>query len=736
MDNIFSASWIKAKRQKKDVVISFTKTFTSKPFPVKAELQISSLGVYSCEINGCPVTDSVLNPGWTDYNKRIQYQTYDVTKLIGKENTINVGVGIGWRFHNWYDLSSKIISFGNVALIAALKLIYENGEEVNIYTDSSWCSSETQVRYNNMYNGETVDFTYKPSKALPVQVIPYTKDTLIPQEGEYIKEQEIIRGKELIVTPEGDTVIDFGQELTGYIAFYVKGNKGDKIRIRHFEKLTKEGNVYTENLRSAKEEINVVSDGKTHLVKPVYTFYGFRYIAIEGMEVSSPDEFSAIVVHSDMKRTGHFNCSDEMINQLFHNIIWGQKGNFLDIPTDCPQRDERFGWTGDAQVFCKVASYNFDVEKFFKKWMGDLRAMQKKSGSIPSFVPIKSDDTGGSSAWADVATILPWQMYLTYGSKELLRENYLLMKNWVDFMRKYALKKKPEEGVSTSPYLYEGHWHFGDWLALDLPDQEAVPGATDKDLIGSAFFAYSTSLLIKASDVLGEDAGYYKRLYKNIKKAFIEKYIDENGKMVCNTQTACVLALHFGLYDKKEPVAEQLTELVKSYGHLTTGFVGTPYLLHVLSDIGESELAYELLSRKEYPSWCYPITQGATTMWERWNGYKPDGTFATAEMNSFNHYAYGAVGDWMYEKMCGIRQKEGTAGFTDIVFAPIPGNKFTFAEASIDTRNGKVASRWERTENEIVYTFTVPENTSAEAVINGKKYVLNTGINKITEEIL
>lgn len=733
MDNIFSASWIKAARQRKDTVISFSKAFSSRPFPVKAELQISSLGVYHCEINGCPVTDSVLNPGWTDYNKRIQYQTYDVTKLIGQENDITVGVGIGWRFHKWYDLSSKIISYGNVALIAALRLTYEDGKEVNIYTDSSWSCRESIVRYNNMYNGETVDFTFKPGKALPVKVIPYTKETLIPQEGEFITEQEVIRGKEIITTPEGDTVIDFGQELTGYISFYVKGNKGDKIRIRHFEKLTKEGNVYTENLRSAKQTINVTADGKTHLVKPLFTFYGFRYIAVEGMKITSPDEFAAIVVHSDIKRTGYINCSDEMINQLFHNIIWGQKGNFLDVPTDCPQRDERFGWTGDAQVFCKVASYNFDVEKFFKKWMGDLRAMQRKSGSIPSFVPIKADDEGGSSAWADVATILPWQMYLTYGNKELLRENYLLMKKWVDYMRSWALKKKPDEGESTNPYLYEGHWHFGDWLALDLPDKEAVQGATDKNLIGSAFFAYSTSLFIKASDVLGEDAKYYKNLYKNIKKAFIGKYIDENGRMVCNTQTACVLALHFGLYNDKEPIAKQLTELVEACGHLTTGFVGTPYLLHVLSDIGQNELAYKLLFRDEFPSWCYQITQGATTMWERWNGYKPDGTFATPEMNSFNHYAYGAVGDWMYEKMCGIRQKEGTAGFTDLVFSPVVTDSLSFAEASIDTRNGKVASRWEKTDDGILYTFLVPENVPAVAMINGKKYVLNTGINKITE---
>lgn len=733
MDNIFNASWIKAARQEKNAAVDFFKCFEAKPFPVKAVLQISALGVYSCTVNGEKVTSSVLNPGWTDYNHRIQYQTFDVTSLIQRDNRIEVGVGIGWRFHHWCDLSSKIISPDTVALIAALTLTYENGEEVTVYTDDTWQTKRSLVRYNNMYNGETVDFTVKPTVGGNVKVIDYTKSTLIPQEGELITEHEVIRGKKLLTTPEGDTVIDFGQELTGYVSFYCNEEKGKEIKIRHFEMLTKDGNVYTENLRSAKQTLTVICDGTTRFVKPLYTFYGFRYIAVDGMTVNSPDEIAAVVVHSDIERTGNFRCSEDMINKLYHNIIWGQKGNFLDVPTDCPQRDERFGWTGDAQVFCKVASYNYNVEKFFDKWLGDVRAMQKKSGSIPSFVPTKFDDEGGSAAWADVATILPWQMYLTYGNKKILEKNFALMKNWVDCLRSHALKKNPPRGESTDPNLVEGYWHFGDWLSLDLPDAEACEGATPKDLIASAFFAYSVKLFVNASKVLGRECKYYEKLLKNIKKSFIKKYISDDGKMLCNTQTACVLTLHFGLYNEKEPLAKQLTELVRSVGHLTTGFVGTPYLLHVLSDIGENKLAYDLLLRKEFPSWCYPITQGATTMWERWNGYKPDGTFATPKMNSFNHYAYGCVGDWIYEKMCGITQKEATAGFVDIVFSPVTDERFSFAEGEIKTANGIVGSKWEKTENGIEYTFTVPENTRAVAQINGKKYVLNNGINKITE---
>ncbi len=729
MDTIFNATWIKAPRYRHDAALTFSKRFSGKNVR-KATLQVTARGVYNCFINGRTVTDAVLNPGWTDYYKRLQYQTYDVTKLLAANNKIEIKAGKGWFFHNWYDTDSRLIKPDEPAVIAALTLTFADGSEQVIVTDRTWNVSENEVRYNNIYNGETVDFTYQPKRPVKAAELDYTKDILIPQEGEKILEQERFPGVKLIVTPKGETVIDFGQEVTGYITFDTPAKSKRKITVRHFEMLDKDGNVYTENYRSAKALLTVVPDGSVHTVKPAYTFFGFRYIAVKGMKIADPAQFTAIAVYSDMKVTGHFECSDPMINQLFHNIMWGQRGNFLDIPTDCPQRDERFGWTGDAQVFCKVASYNFDCERFFKKWMGDLRSMQTKEGSIPSFVPVNNRYGDGSAAWADVCTALPWQMYLTYGHKQTLRDNYTMMKKWVDCMRRWAEKQDVGDDFQKSrdPYLHNNHWHFGDWLAQDLPDKEEASGATDHDYIATAFFAYSTALLIKAGKVLGKDMSGYEELYANIVKAFRKEYVKEDGTLTNDTQTACVLALHFDLADNREAVAKQLVRLVKEWGHLTTGFVGTPYLLHALSDIGESKLAYDLLLRKEFPSWCYPITQGATTMWERWNGYKPDGTFATAGMNSFNHYAYGAVGDWMYERMAGIRQQEDTCGFRALLFAPETDDRFDWVFASIDTVNGTAAAKWERINGKIRYTFTVPPKATALALLNGKKYALGTSV--------
>ena len=733
MDTIFNAKWIKAPRYRHDAALTFSKRFSGKDVE-KATLQVTARGVYNCFINGQSVTDSVLNPGWTDYYKRLQYQTYDVTKLLAAGNKIEIKAGKGWYFHNWYDTDSKLLKPDEPAVIAALTLTFADGSEQVIVTDESWGVAENEVRYNNIYNGETIDYTYPVKRPVKAAVIDYTKEILISQEGEKILEQERFPGVKRIVTPQGDTVIDFGQEVTGYITFDTPANTKRKITVTHFEMLDKDGNVYTENYRSAKALLTVIPDGQARAVKPAYTFFGFRYIAVKGMEVADPAQFTAIAVYSDMKVTGHFECSDPMINQLFHNIMWGQRGNFLDIPTDCPQRDERFGWTGDAQVFCKVASYNFDTEKFFNKWLADLRSMQTAEGSIPSFVPIKYDVRSGSAAWADVCTVLPWQMYLTYGHKQVLKDNFSMMKKWVDCMTRWAAKKDVGDDFKKSrdPFLHNNHWHFGDWLAQDLPDKEDCAGATDHDYIATAFFAYSTALLVKAGKVLGKDMTKYEELYGNIVKAFRKEYVKEDGSLTNDTQTACVLALHFGLAENRDAVARQLVRLIKEWGHLTTGFVGTPYLLHALSDIGETKLAYDLLLRREFPSWCYPITQGATTMWERWNGYKPDGTFATAGMNSFNHYAYGAVGDWMYERMAGIRQQDGSCGFRELLFAPETDDRFDWVSASIDTAKGTAAAKWERTGGSIRYTFTVPPKTTATALLNGKKYALCEGINEIT----
>lgn len=734
MDSIFTAKWIKSgvrfeavdaevaasvwtsskiSHSCGDAGVVFMKGFLCCAAVKKAELQITALGVYEAKLNGERVGDFILAPGWTSYKKRLQYQTYDITAMLKEDNMLCVTVGKGWRFlGKKKEEVEDGFSDRDTALIAALRVEYANGAENLTVTDSSWQVTCGQILYSNIYNGDIVDRNYKPPKPVEAVEISLGKDFLIAQQGEKIAETQRIDAKELIVTPKNETVIDFGQNLTGYVEFRIRGKKGDCAVIQHAEILDRDGDFYTENLRSAKQEIRFVCDGKTHTYKPSLSFQGFRYIKL----VDWPDKvrlsnFTAVVVHSDMKRTGYFECSDAMINRLYENIVWGQRGNFLDVPTDCPQRDERLGWTGDAQAFCRAAAYNYDVEKFFTKWLADLAADQNADGRVPHVIPDVLND-GGSAAWGDAAVICPWQIYLAYGNPAILDRQFESMKKWVDFIR----------GKSAG-YIWNKGGHFGDWLNLEA-DVGNKP--TDKKLIATAFAFYSTSLLIKAGKVIGKDMGAYEELAQNIKAAFNKKLI-KNGKVKGNTQTGCALALYFDLADEKTAVAAQLAALVKKRGHLTTGFVGAPYLLHVLTENGYTELAYDLLLRKEYPSWLYPVTMGATTIWERWNGIFPDGTLADKGMNSYNHYAYGAVGDWLFGSMAGINPDENAPGYKHIVFKPVTDWRLDFAKASLETRRGTVKAGWSRENGKIVYTFTVPKGCTADAYIEGKHRKLKAG---------
>ena len=734
MSDIKNANWIKAPYENDGTAICFCKSFNTKKDVKKAAITLTSIGTFTAYINGRRIGNDILTPGWTDYYNRIQYFTYDITSDIKAENSLSVEVGKGWFFHSWYKLTLCGDKMNRTAIIAAIDIEYTDGTSDMIYTDDSWTVKETNVRYNNIYNGETVDYNFIPEKSDNACIIDRPKSILIPKEGVSVLEQETFKGETLIITPKGETVIDFGQEVTGYVTFDFKGEKGDKITLKHFEMLDSDGNVYTENYRGAKSEFTVICDGEKHTAKPKFTFYGFRYIHVTGMKVSDPAVFTAIAVYSDIKKTASITTSSELLNKLYSNICWGQRGNFLDIPTDCPQRDERLGWTGDAQVFCKTAAFNFDVYEFFRKWCGDLRSNQRDNGEIPDYVPSNINDWGGSAAWADCATIIPWQIYRTYGKKQILEENIGLMKKWVDYLETTAREGThyDDEPKKGSIYLKNTGHHFGDWLSLDLGDKEATAGATDDSLIATAFFCYSTSLYIKACEVLGTRCEHYKELYKNVRKAFIDEYVNDDGTLTSDTQTAYVLALHFDLTPDRKTAAKRLVELLHSFGHHTTGFVGTPYLLHVLSSIGENKLAYDLLLREEYPSWLYTVKAGGTTMWERWNGRWPDGHFANPAMNSFNHYAYGAVGDWMFEKCAGINQTDDSVGYKKIVLSPVTDDRLTHFKASFDSINGTITSEWTKTDGKTEYIFTVPENAEATAVLDGKTYNLNTGVNKIS----
>ena len=715
------SEWIKGCEKNLRGGTVYLKNFRCAAKAEKAILKITALGVYEAKLNGERVGDFILAPGWTSYLNRLQVQSYDVTNLLKTENSLEVTVGQGWRaIANKRD-GSDFLGYRDTALIAELTLVYADGTAESIVTDSSWTARESKLRYTNIYDGDIYDATFKAGSARHCICVDLEKDMLIPQEGEKIVEQERMPALQIIKTPAGETVIDFGQNMTGYVEFRIKGTPGAQATISHGETLDRDGNFYNANYRSADAQIKFICDGEEHTYKSALTFFGFRYIRLENW----PDEvkkenFTAIVVHSDIRRTGYFECSDETVNKLFKNIIWGQKSNFLDVPTDCPQRDERLGWTGDAQVFVRTASLNFDVKRFFKKWLRDLAADQGHNGCVPHVIPNISDDMGGSSAWSDAAVICPWEIYRTYGDKAVLEEQFDSMKAWIDWMR-----ERSENGRRS------GGSHFGDWLGLDSPEG-SYKGSTPDDLIATAYYKYSTELFIKAAHALARDVSEYENIPAEAAAAFRREYM-ENGRVKNATQTACVLALYFDITDDRAATASQLNELVKRAGHLETGFVGTPYLLHALSDNGYAETAYDLLLRREYPSWLYPISKGATTVWEHWDGIKPDGTMWSTDMNSFNHYAYGAVADWMYGAAAGINSDPDRPGFEHIIFRPVTDRRLDFVKASIDTRRGTVASEWRRENGRIKYIFTVPEGCGASVIIGGEKHEVGAGTHEFFE---
>ena len=702
---LLKANWILPAYNTGKVCPLFRKDFCTEKSVDCALLYITARGVYEATLNGRRVGDFIMAPGWTSYHNRLQVQSYDVTELLEEDNTLIIELAEGW-FRQLKSPQPK-------AVIAQLHITYTDGTTEDIGTDDSWLVAESRLRFCHLYNGIKYDATYTPVFDTYAEIAKdNSQKLLIPQEGEAVKTQERLGVKEIIITPKGETVIDFGQNMTGCLEITVDAKKGDMLSFSFGEILDKDGNFYNENYRSAKALYEYTCKDGRQTYMPSLTFYGFRYVRLDSYpyEVEAQN-FTAVVLHSDIKRTGYIESSDTLLNQLFSNIIWGQKGNFLDIPTDCPQRDERLGWTGDAQVFIRTASYNYNVLKFFKKWLSDVKSEQYENGAVPDFIPsIYPRKPRISTAWADAIAICPWQCYLTYGNTEILEELFEPVRKWVDYIIKTTKK----------PNLWFGGKHYADWLELG-GKYGKFKGPTRDDLVASAYYANTVNLLIKMSGVLGRDSHPYEELYKNIRSAFIKEFKDD-----FKTQTEHIMALQFELTDKPQAVADSLAALIhKSGDMIQTGFVGTPYILHVLSRYGYSELAYTLLLRKEYPSWLYPISKGATTIWEHWDGIKPNGDIWPATMNSFNHYAYGAVGDWMYGVMGGINTVEDAPGFARIHFAPIADGRIDWFKAEIDTTHGKVSSRWWHEKGKVCYEITTPVPSTA--FIEGKEYTLSPG---------
>ncbi len=708
----------------------FRKEFIASKKIKTATAYITAHGLYEAQLNGKRVGDAYLTPGWTSYNKRLQYQVYDVTGLLQEGvNAVGVTLGSGW-YRGYLAWGGNKNSYGkDIALLFQLDIKYSDGSSEIIISDESWKSSIGAIRYSEIYHGETIDARqekegwtvagYNDAAWSGVKVQQHPMNILVATYNEPIKKHEIFQPVKIFTTPKGEKVIDFGQNLVGWVVVKARGNSGDTIKVNHAEVLDKHGNFYTTNLRAAKSEGNYILKGDGEEVfEPHFTFHGFRYIKVSGYQGElKPEDFTAVALYSDMKPTGNFTTSNPLINQLQHNIEWGQKGNFLDVPTDCPQRDERLGWTGDAQVFSRTASFNMDVNNFFAKWLKDVAADQLPDGSVPHVVPnVLGPRSAGATGWADVATIVPWNMYLAYGDKRLLGEQYPSMKAWVQFMTD-----------SSRNYLWNKGFHFGDWLSFmqdnDLMGRSAI---TDKYLIAQCFYAHSTQLLINAAKVLGkkEEEVKYTALLGNIKDAFVKEYVTPTGRLVSGTQTAYVLALHFDMLPEnlRQQAVDRLVENIKSYGkHISTGFLGTPYICHVLSRFGRTDVAYNLLLQDTYPSWLYPVKMGATTIWERWNGIRPDSTFEPASMNSFNHYAYGAIGDWMYRVMAGLDTDEEGAGYKKVRIKPHVGGGFTHATASLQTRYGRLTSGWKVENGKLSFEVEIPANTTATVYVPAEK---------------
>lgn len=711
---ICQAKWITAPELDSRQIPAFRKSFTEKRKIANATLEITALGVYEAFLNGNRIGNFIMAPGWTVYEDRLQYQTYDVTAMLAEENTLCVHLAPGWYTSplgsNW-ELMKK--NMGKTkALLAMLHICYDDGSERKIPTDESWQYSQSQIRFSEIYDGEHYDATYIPDRIYKAVPWEHSYDMLIAQEGEPVLEQERVYAQKVITTPQGDILIDFGQEVTGYVQFHVDAHAGQRVKIVHSEVLDKDGNFYNENYRDAKAELVYICREGHNIYHPHLTFYGFRQIKLEQWPQPAsticPEQFCAIAVYSDIRKTGHICSSNAMLNQFFSNVFWGQRGNFLDIPTDCPQRNERLGFTGDAQMFCKAATYNFDVLRFFKKWLRDVVTDQEKAGGgVPNISPdIYREENKFSAGWADAITIIPWQLYNMYGDREVLRECFLPMKKWVDHITAHT----------TTPNLWTGCWHYGDWLALDAPSG-SYRGTSREDVIATAFYAHSTEILVKVGEVLGEDVQEYVALQRRIVSAFQNHFPD------LNTQTELALALHFGLASNPQKTALKLANKICEAGRMETGFVGTPYLLHALSDSGHGELAYRLLLREDYPSWLYSVKKGATTVWEHWDGIMENGEFWSKWMNSFNHYAYGAVIDWVYEKAAGISPEE--PGFRRIKIEPLPTDQLSWLEASVDTKQGTVSSKWSHIEGKIRYDITLPAD--GEVIIAGRKYCVPAG---------
>ena len=727
MDETWQAQWITPDWDDNRIHPILYRQFDLPSRAVAARAYICGLGLYHFELNGNKVGDEYFTPYCNAYDQWIQYQTFDITEqLTVGSNLISVMLGNGW-YKGRYGANGGSVGFygDHFALICEIYVTLEDGSEMIVVTDPSWKAQPSPVIESDIFDGETYDA--RIDKSVPSQensfgVKPIGMDTnrLESRRSLPVCINEEIKPVALIHTPAGETVLDMGQNLTGWLRFKTSAPAGTRIHLQ-FGEVLQGGNFFRDNLRTAKAEYIYIADGTDAVVEPYFTFFGFRYVKISGWVGDlNLEDFTGCVLYSRMEIIGEIKTANEKVNQLFKNVMWGQKGNFLDIPTDCPQRDERLGWTGDTQVFSGTACFNMDVSAFLSKYVYDLAKEQSKTGGmVPHIVPMANLSRGGSSAWGDAATIVPWNLYEFYGDIAILEAQFESMRAWVDYIREI-------DEASGGKRLWTEGSHFGDWLALDAPDPVSRKGGTPEDFIASAFYCFSARLVARAAAVLGKDelADTYGRLSAEVKAAIHREYFTPTGRLAVPTQTGYVLALFMDLApdEHRERVKSDLiSRLNQDNAHLRTGFVGTPYLCRVLSNNGANDLAYRLLLNEDYPSWLYAINLGATTIWERWNSLNPDGSISSTSMNSLNHYAYGSIAEWMYRDVCGLNPssgEDGVTGFRHARIAPKPDKSLQWAKARYRSAAGIYESGWRFDEaGHLTIEIAIPFNTSATVML-------------------
>lgn len=710
----------------------------------RARIYVSARGIFELEINGKRVGDDFFQPEWTDYSKRSLFVAYDVTELIENgRNAIGAVLGEMW-YTGVLGFSTQKNKYGEIPqLLLQLEITYDDGSRLTVATDSTWRATRGPIVYSNIYHGERYDARlelgnwsepgYDETTWKEVTAGGRTSDVAIsPRPNQPIRVVDELRPVSMTQLDEDTYVFDLGQNISGWARIRVPGEPDRQYTLRFAEMLKDDGTLYTENYRAAEStDTYTCADGGEIVWEPRFTFHGFRYIELSGVPREAEPNLgwiTGVALHNDMPEIGRFTSSSPMLNQLQSNIRWGQKGNFFAVPSDCPQRDERMGWTGDAQVFCSTANFNFNTLAFFVKWTQDLRDSQFASGAIPYYAPsFPSRPEKTSSGWGDAAVIVPWEVYRSFGYKRILKDNYQMMCDWVR-----CYNEHPE----TDEKLIHHGFSFGDWLQPYSRMGDSRYGETDTALIGTAYFAHCADLVSQVAEVLGNDRDtvYYRDLFERIRQAFAREFFDPDGRLTTEfeTQAGYLLALKFGLLD--EELANQATaHLVRHIrevadGHLRTGFLGTPLITSVLSENGYASLAYDVLFRTSYPGWFYSVDQGATTMWERWNSYSREDGFGDAKMNSFNHYAYGAVGNWIYQTAGGIVAE--APGYRVMRFQPMLDDALSSACADLETPYGMASSSWERTGDKVIYSFTVPANASGAFVTEEKVWRLQPGVHE------